>query len=161
MSTGRQWAWVSISQALKCLEKPCLESHFGEQLWRSSGCLVLLYSVPSYGEQSCGSVLWLCSNASLAHQGQKRSGCANAPCLSRKNPLSSVPHFVLCSSNTPATCGADLTAWSNDVLVQPVLSHIAAYTLQPSNTASVPPFMTHTIFLGHHLFFCKVLSNIQ
>lgn len=134
------WEIVSLSLNFthSCLENPCLESSFGEQLW-SSGHLVLLYSVPDYGQQSCRSILWLYSNATPAHQGQKLSRHANPSCLSCKNPRSSVLHFVLCSSNAPAACGADLTAWSNDVLVQPVLSHIAAYTLQPSDTALVPP----------------------
>lgn len=137
-------------------------SHTLEEL----SLLVLLYSVASYGQQSCGSILWPHSNASPAHWRHSNlfqlSGHSNPSCVSCKNVPSSVPHFVLCSSNAPATCGADLTAWSNDVLAHTVLSHIAAYTLQPRNSASVLPSMIHIIFLRRsYLFFCKILSNLR
>lgn len=121
---------------LNALKSPAW-SHTSEKggVWvvgRNAGLLILLYSVPSYSQQSCGNILWLCSNTSPAQQGQKLRVHANPSCPYCKNPLSSVPHFELCSSSVPATYGADLTAWSNYVLVQPGLSQ-----LQPCNDASV------------------------
>lgn len=44
-----------------------------------------------------------------------------------------------------------LIVWSNHVLVQPVLLHIAAYTEQTSNAPSVPPQLWYNVILWDHL----------
>lgn len=149
----------SVLQAFKCLEKPCPESNFVEQIWGGSGHLVLLCSVPSYSEQSCGSILWLCGNASPAHRGQEFPRHANPSCSYCWNTSSSVPGFVLCSSTAPATRGADFTVWSNHVLVQPVPPHIATHTPQPGNTPSVLP--SHDTMPFCEEIISRILSNLQ
>lgn len=157
---GTRRDWFSVSQAFKCLEKPCPESNLDEKIWRSSGHLVLLCSVPSYSQQSCGSILWLCGNASPAHQEQKLPRHASPSGPSCWN--TTVPGFVLCSSSAPATCGADFTVWLSDQTT--CWFSLCFYTLQPTQSRlvmllqSLPSYDTMSFC---EIIFSRILLNLQ